>query len=147
MILRKVALLKDGFEVVVVDNLCNASLESLRRVTKLAGRAPVFVEGDVRDRALLDKLLIQHQVKAALHYAGLEAVGESLDQPLRYYGNNLSGTITLCQAMAEERVSLPWYSVHCPLCMAMRLRFPSPKTSWWVTRLTHTVAANSWVNS
>lgn len=98
------ALLQAGVEVLVLDNLCNASAESLRRVAQLAGRAPVFVEGDIRDRALLDKLLEQHTVQAVLHFAGLKAVGESVSQPLRYYDNNVGGTVTLCQAMATAGV-------------------------------------------
>jgi UDP-glucose 4-epimerase len=98
------ALLQAGFEVVVLDNVCNASGESLRRVAQLAGREPVFVEGDIRDRALLDKLLVQDSVQAVLHFAGLKAVGESVSQPLRYYDNNVGGTVTLCQAMAAAGV-------------------------------------------
>jgi UDP-glucose 4-epimerase len=98
------ALLQAGFDVVVLDNLCNASAESLRRVAQLAGRAPVFVQGDVRDRALLDQLLAQHSVQAVLHFAGLKAVGESLAQPLSYYSNNVGGTVNLCQAMAAAGV-------------------------------------------
>jgi UDP-glucose 4-epimerase len=98
------ALLQAGFEVVVLDNLCNASAESLRRVAQLAGRAPVFVEGDIRDRALLDRLFSEHAVDAVLHFAGLKAVGESVAQPLRYYSNNVGGTVTLCQAMAAAGV-------------------------------------------
>lgn len=98
------ALLQAGLEVVVLDNLCNASVESLRRVEQLAGRKPVFVEGDIRDRTLLDQLLTQHPVQAVLHFAGLKAVGQSVAQPLRYYSNNLGGTVTLCQAMAAAGV-------------------------------------------
>lgn len=98
------ALLQVGFEVVVLDNLCNASSESLRRVTQLAGRAPVFVEGDIRDQDLLYRLFAEHSVDAVLHFAGLKAVGESVTQPLRYYDNNVGGTITLCQAMAAAGV-------------------------------------------
>lgn len=98
------ALLQANFDVVVLDNLCNGSAESLRRVAQLTGRAPVFVEGDIRDRALLDKLLEQHTVQAVLHFAGLKAVGESVSQPLRYYDNNVGGTVTLCQAMAAAGV-------------------------------------------
>jgi len=98
------ALLQAGFDVVVLDNLCNASAESLGRVERLAGRAPLFVEGDIRDRTLLENLLAQHQVKGVLHFAGLKAVGESVDQPMPYYDNNLGGTITLCQAMAAAGV-------------------------------------------
>jgi UDP-glucose 4-epimerase len=97
-------LLQAGFAVVVLDNLCNASAESLRRVAQLAGRTSVFVEGDIRDRALLDKLLAQYPVQAVLHFAGLKAVGESVAHPLRYYDNNVVGTVTLCQAMAAAGV-------------------------------------------
>lgn len=97
-------LLQAGFQVVVLDNLSNASPESLRRVAKLAGRAPVFVEGDIRDRALLDQLLTRYSVQAVLHFAGLKSVGESVSEPLSYYSNNVGGTITLCQAMAAAGV-------------------------------------------
>lgn len=104
------ALLQAGFDVVVLDNLCNASAESLRRVAQLAGRAPVFVQGDIRDRALLDQLLAQHSVQAVLHFAGLKAVGESGAQPLAYYSNNVGGTVTLCQAMAAAGVFMLVFS-------------------------------------
>ena len=97
-------LLQAGFGVVVLDNLCNASAESLRRVEQLAGRAPVLVQGDIRDRALLDRLLVQHSVIAVLHFAGLKAVSKSVAQPLTYYSNNLVGTLNLCQAMAAAGV-------------------------------------------
>ncbi|WP_445767960.1 UDP-glucose 4-epimerase GalE [Rheinheimera sp.] len=98
------ALLLAGFNVVVLDNLCNASPESLRRVAQLSDREPVFEKGDIRDRALLDKLLAQHPVQAVLHFAGLKSVGESVAYPLRYYDNNVGGTVTLCQAMAAAGV-------------------------------------------
>ena len=98
------ALLQDGFNVVVLDNLCNSSAESLRRVAQLSGREPVFMKGDVRDRALLNQILEQHPVQAVLHFAGLKAVGESVAQPLHYYDNNVGGTLTLCQAMAAAGV-------------------------------------------
>ena len=81
-----------GWDVVVLDNLCNASAESLRRVAQLAGRAPTFVQGDIRDRVLLDQLLVQHPAQAVLHFAGLKAVGESVAQLLDYYSNNVGGT-------------------------------------------------------
>lgn len=97
-------LLQSGFEVVVLDNLCNSTSESLRRVAQLAGRTPIFVEGDIRDRSLLDQLLAQHPVQAVFHFAGLKAVGESVAQPLAYYSNNVGGTVTLCQAMAAAGV-------------------------------------------
>jgi UDP-glucose 4-epimerase len=91
-------------QVVVLDNLCNSSVESLRRVADLAGRAPVFVQGDVRDRALLDSLFAEHSVQAVLHFAGLKAVGESVQQPLRYYDNNMHGSQVLLEAMSHAGV-------------------------------------------
>jgi len=98
------ALLQAGHDVVVLDNLCNSSAESLNRVAKLAGRAPAFVEGDVRDRAVLDRLFAEHTVDAVLHFAGLKAVGESVAQPLRYYDNNVHGSQVLLQACADAGV-------------------------------------------
>jgi UDP-glucose 4-epimerase len=98
------ALLQAGFNVVVLDNLCNSSAESLRRVERIAGRAPVFVQGDIRDAALLDALFARHAVGAVLHFAGLKAVGESVQKPLDYYENNVAGSVALCQAMARAGV-------------------------------------------
>lgn len=98
------ALLEAGFKVVVLDNLCNSSVESLHRVEHLCGRAPLFVKGDIRDRALLDQLFAEHRIAAVLHFAGLKAVGESVREPLAYYENNVAGTLTLCQAMAAAGV-------------------------------------------
>jgi UDP-glucose 4-epimerase len=98
------ALLQAGHAVVVLDNLSNSSAESLRRVERIAGRAPVFVQGDVRDRALVEQLLRQHGVGAVLHFAGLKAVGESVSMPLAYYDHNVAGSLALCQAMAAAGV-------------------------------------------
>jgi UDP-glucose 4-epimerase len=97
-------LLEAGMQVLVLDNLCNSSVESLHRVAELAGRAPVFVPGDVRDRALLDRLFSEHAVQAVLHFAGLKAVGESVQQPLRYYDNNMHGSQVLLEAMSHAGV-------------------------------------------
>jgi UDP-glucose 4-epimerase len=98
------ALLQAGFEVVVLDNLCNSSPESLLRVAKLAGRPPEFVEGDIRDRAVLDRLFAAHAIDAVLHFAGLKAVGESVAQPLRYYDNNVHGSLVMLQSCADAEV-------------------------------------------
>ncbi|WP_311946912.1 UDP-glucose 4-epimerase GalE [Halomonas piscis] len=97
-------LLEAGHDVVVLDNLANASRESLSRVAELAGKTPAFVEGDIRDRECLDRLFAEHTISDVLHFAGLKAVGESVAQPLRYYENNVAGTLTLCQAMAAAGV-------------------------------------------
>lgn len=98
------ALLQAGFEVVVLDNLCNSSAKSLERVTEIAGRAPTFICGDVRDRAQLDRLFAEHPISAVLHFAGLKAVGESVADPLCYYDVNVCGAVTLCQAMQAAGV-------------------------------------------
>ena len=98
------ALLQAKHDVVVLDSLCNSSSESLKRVALLAGRAPVFVLGDIRDRAVLDRLFAEHSVEAVLHFAGLKAVGESVAQPLRYYDNNVHGSQVLLQACADAGV-------------------------------------------
>ena len=98
------ALLQAGFNVLVLDNLCNSSVESLSRVARLTKRYPVFVEGDVRDRRLLDRLFAEHEVIGVLHFAGLKAVGESVAQPLRYYDNNVYGSQVLLQAMTDAGV-------------------------------------------
>lgn len=97
-------LLRTGFDVVVLDNLCNSSVESLKRVANIAGREPVFIEGDVRDSTVLNRLFVNHSVSAVLHFAGLKAVGQSVSQPLCYYDNNMHGTQVLLQAMAEAGV-------------------------------------------
>ncbi|MGB6009589.1 UDP-glucose 4-epimerase GalE [Castellaniella sp.] len=96
--------LSAGRDVLVLDNLSNSSRESLARVAALTGRTPGFIQGDVRDRALLDRLFAQHAIRGVVHFAGLKAVGESVRDPLRYYDNNVIGTLTLCQAMAAADV-------------------------------------------
>ena len=96
--------LRAGHEVVVVDNLCSSSSESLKRVSQIASREPEFFEGDVRDSIALSRLFAVHSIDAVLHFAGLKAVGESVSQPLRYYDNNVHGTQVLLQAMAQAGV-------------------------------------------
>ena len=97
-------LLKAGHDVVVVDNLCNSSEESLRRVAELVGRAPKFYNLDIRDEAALDKVVAAEKpFDATIHFAALKAVGESTQIPLKYYENNLGGTFTLLKAPARRR--------------------------------------------
>ena len=98
------ALLHSGHGVVVLDNLCNSSAESLKRVAQLAGREPMFVKGDIRDRESLDRIFADQAVDSVLHFAGLKAVGESVNQPLRYYDNNVHGSQVLLQACADAGV-------------------------------------------
>ena len=99
-----VELLNAGHAVVVVDNFCNSSEESLRRVQRIAGCELALARADVRDEAALEQIFSNHRFDAVIHFAGLKAVGESVAQPLRYYQNNVQGTLTLCEAMARHGV-------------------------------------------
>ncbi|RPH63165.1 MAG: UDP-glucose 4-epimerase GalE [Burkholderiales bacterium] len=99
-----VELLRAGHEVVVLDNLANASAESLRRVERITGRAAPLVRADIRDEDALSALLRSQRFDAAIHFAGLKAVGESVARPLDYYDNNVAGTATLLRALAAADV-------------------------------------------
>ena len=96
--------LNAGHEVVVFDNLSNSCQISLARVQQITGRELIFVQGDIRDREALRDLFAQHAIDAVIHFAGLKAVGESVEKPLLYYDNNLVGSIMLFNAMAEAGV-------------------------------------------
>ena len=93
------ALLKEGHEVVVLDNLSNSSKESLKRVQELAGKNLTFYEGDILDRDILQLIFKNHSFDCCIHFAGLKAVGESVAKPWEYYNNNISGTLTLVDEM------------------------------------------------
>ena len=97
-------LMKAGFEVVVVDNLDNSCMEAVQRVEKLAGKSICFYEADILDKEALREIFRKEQIDAVIHFAGLKAVGESCRIPLRYFRNNLSGTITLLEVMQENGV-------------------------------------------
>src|SRR5262245_57773141 len=90
-----IALLEAGYDVIVLDNLCNSKRSVIDRVEKIAARRVEFVEGDIRDRAGLDGILSRHTVSAVIHFAGLKAVGESTAQPLAYYDCNVHGSLVL----------------------------------------------------
>ncbi|MEP2651475.1 MAG: SDR family NAD(P)-dependent oxidoreductase, partial [Paraglaciecola sp.] len=94
-------LLEAGNQVIVLDNLCNSSEESLKRVEELTGKKTIFVQGDIRDHTILELLFSKHKINAVIHFAGLKAVGESVEKPLNYYNNNVYGTLTLCEAMKK----------------------------------------------
>jgi UDP-glucose 4-epimerase len=99
-----VELLQAGCEVVVLDNLSNASAESLERVAQITGRRAELVVGDLRDGALLASLLAGRAFEAVIHFAGLKAVGESVARPLDYYDNNVAGSVTLLRALEAAGV-------------------------------------------
>ena len=96
-----VVLLDAGYEVTVLDNLCNSVRESLNRVQRITNKPLDFVQGDIRNRAAVIDVLRRSAATAVIHFAGLKAVGESVANPLAYYDNNVVGTISLLQAMAE----------------------------------------------
>ena len=94
-------LLECGYGVIVIDNLCNSSVESLNRVQALTGKTLKFYEGDVRDEELLKKIFREHEIGCVIHFAGLKAVGESVAMPWEYYDNNLNTTLILTKVMKE----------------------------------------------
>lgn len=96
-----IELMAAGFDVVVLDNLSNSSAESINRARKIVGREITFVEGDVRSRKDMQAVFEQFNIEAVIHFAGLKAVGESVEKPLMYYDNNVSGTVLLCEVMSE----------------------------------------------
>ena len=97
-------LLEAGRRVLVLDNLSNSSREALERVAAITGKRAEFVEGDIRDTALLDRLFQEHRIGSVIHFAGLKAVGESVAQPLRYYDCNVTGSLRLLEAMDRAGV-------------------------------------------
>lgn len=99
-----IALHNAGYEMVVYDNLSNSNVAALHRVSALIGQSIEFVEGDIRDAERLRHVFAAHQFFGVIHFAGLKAVGESVAKPLLYYDNNVSGTVTLLEIMAEYQV-------------------------------------------
>lgn len=93
-----------GYQVIALDNLCNASAESLLRVAKLTGQNIPLIEADIRDEQALQQVFQAHDISGVIHFAGLKAVGESTAQPLKYYDYNVAGTVTLCRVMAQAGV-------------------------------------------
>lgn len=99
-----VELLESGYEVVIYDNLSNSSEESVRRVQRITGKTVTFYKGDVLEEELLKSVILQERIDAVLHCAALKAVGESVEKPLEYYHNNITGTLTLIKVMKETGV-------------------------------------------
>lgn len=97
-----VQLLEDGYDVVVYDNLSNSSVEAMKRVQKITNKTLKFIEGDIRDEEALTKAMLTCDY--VIHFAGLKAVGESVEQPLKYYDNNVQGTLCLLRAMSTNNI-------------------------------------------
>ena len=99
-----VELLNKGHEVVIIDNLDNSSEKSIQRIALITGKNPVFIKGDIRDEACLNSIFDNNKIDYVIHFAGLKAVGESVEQPVKYYDNNLYGTLSLLKCMSAHGV-------------------------------------------
>ena len=97
-----VELQNSGYDVVVLDNLSNSSEKSLERVAKITGKEVPFYKADIRDREALEKIFSKEEIGAVIHFAGLKAVGESVEKPWEYYDNNITGTLTLVDVMRKH---------------------------------------------
>ena len=131
-----VELLESGYDVVVVDNLSNSSKESLNRVEKITGRPVKFYEADIADTEAMNQIFDENDIYAVIHFAGLKAVGESVEKPLEYYKNNISGTIEMCDVMRKHGVKniifsssfLSFYGLRCVLSQGNPLLYTSEPT-------------------
>jgi UDP-glucose 4-epimerase len=99
-----IQMIEAGMTPVIFDNLYNSKKSVLKRVEQVTGVAPSFIEGDIRDKQALVAVMKAHQINAVIHFAGLKAVGESVEKPLEYYDNNVNGTLVLVDAMREVGV-------------------------------------------
>ncbi len=108
-----VELLAAGYRVVAVDNLCNSKASALDRVAEITGKSIAFVKADLMEQAALEQVFAEHRPACVIHFAGLKAVGESTEQPLRYFHNNVGGTISLLQAMDAAGVRKIVFSSSC----------------------------------
>ena len=99
-----VSLLENEYKVVILDNLCNSKISVLESIKKITSKTPEFYQGDIRDAALLASIFQNHPISGVIHFAGLKAVGESQKEPLKYYENNVTGSITLLNEMRKAKV-------------------------------------------
>lgn len=97
-------LLEKGYEPIILDNLHNSNLEVINRINSISGIKPMFYQGDIRNGKLLDEIFNLHSIDAVIHFAGLKSVGESVQEPLHYYDNNVNGTLVLLESMKRANV-------------------------------------------
>lgn len=129
-----VELMQAGFEVLIVDNFCNSKVSVLDRIERIVGRRPGFAEADVRNREAMRALFADNRFEAVIHFAGLKSVGESVTQPLRYYDNNINGSLVLFETMAEAGVKTLVFSSSAtvygdPHAVPIREDFPLSATN------------------
>lgn len=99
-----IQMIEQGIQPVILDNLCNSNLEVLSRIETITGIRPIFYQGDIRDKALIDSIFAAHSIASVIHFAGLKAVGESVSKPIEYYDNNVNGTLILVQSMQQAGI-------------------------------------------
>ena len=99
-----ISLIQSGFDVVILDNLSNSSVKILPRLQQITGKPVQFYQGDIRDREILRRIFAEHDIDSVIHFAGLKAVGESVAEPIKYYDNNVSGSLVLAEEMARAGV-------------------------------------------
>ena len=129
-----VEFLRTGRELVVIDNLSNSKQEALRRVERISGKSVTFYQLDVRDRQRLQDVFREHAIGAVVHFAGLKAVGESVEKPLEYYDNNVTGSLVLLEVMAAAGVRTMVFSSSAtvygdPQSVPIREDFPLSATN------------------
>jgi UDP-glucose 4-epimerase len=129
-----VELMLAGFDILIVDNFCNSKVTVLERIEQIVGRRPEFVEADIRDRQAMQALFTRNRFDAVIHFAGLKSVGESVVQPLRYYDNNIHGSMVLFETMAEAGVKTLVFSSSAtvygdPHAVPIREDFPLSATN------------------
>ena len=121
-------------KVIILDNLCNSKREVVNRIEQITGKRPDLVIGDIRDRATLRSLFANHKIDAVIHFAGLKAVGESVAEPLKYYDNNVSGSVVLFEEMARANIKTLVFSSSAtvygdPASVPIREDFPLRATN------------------
>lgn len=121
-------------QFVILDHFGNSRRSVLERMQRITGKQPICVEGDIRDADLLRRIFVQYPIKEVIHFAALKAVGESVREPLRYYDNNISGTVSLLQAMREANVKTLVFSSSAtvygdPASLPIREDFPLSATN------------------
>ncbi len=129
-----VELLENGYDIVVLDNFLNSKPESLKRIKEITGKDFKFYEVDLLDKEAVDNIFDENEIDAVIHFAGLKAVGESVQKPLWYYHNNLTGTFNLCDAMAKHGVKRLVFSSSAtvygnPASVPIREDFPLSTTN------------------
>jgi len=129
-----VALLNAGYPITILDNLSTSHCEVLNRIKQITGISPPFIKGDVRNSDLLDNLFAQNHFKAVIHLAGVKAVGESVQKPLEYYQNNVTGALTLLQAIRRAKIPIFIFSSSAtvygdPITVPIRENFPLSATN------------------